>query len=296
MPGAMRDDLESDVEADWHRRVVGRSLRTARERSVDRGMNLIRAAVTVLDRSNGEDITVQEVADEAGQSLRTLYQYFASKDDLLLAVFEEAMRTYTKMIARAIDDLSDPLERLAGALIAALRMPEHSGTGVDRGLTRLRLKLAEVDPQHVGEAQAALTSLVRELAEAAAADGRITVRDPEGATFMVLSLNAAFITAQTLGNDAGVRRPELFAVVAFCLHGLGADVDDGVAGLGRRAATPAGPPAPRRNRPQGRLDDRRRHPPAVAPGANQLREAGMTAGRPPARRHAGGSTTVRVSR
>ena len=29
MPGAMRDDLESDVEADWHRRVVGRSLRTA---------------------------------------------------------------------------------------------------------------------------------------------------------------------------------------------------------------------------------------------------------------------------
>ena len=259
-------------------------------------MNLIRAAVTVLDRSNGEDITVQEVADEAGQSLRTLYQYFASKDDLLLAVFEEAMRTYTKMIARAIDDLSDPLERLAGALIAALRMPEHSGTGVDRGLTRLRLKLAEVDPQHVGEAQAALTSLVRELAEAAAADGRITVRDPEGATFMVLSLNAAFITAQTLGNDAGVRRPELFAVVGVLPARSRSRRRRRVAGLGRRAATPAGPPAPRRNRPQGRLDDRRRHPPAVAPGANQLREAGMTAGRPPARRHAGGSTTVRVSR
>ncbi len=240
MPGAMRDDLDSGAEADWHRRVVGRSLRTARERSVDRGMNLIRAAVTVLDRSNGEDITVQEVADEAGQSLRTLYQYFASKDDLLLAVFEEAMRTYTKMIGRAIDDLSDPLERLAGALIAALRMPEHSGTGVDRGLTRLRLKLAEVDPQHVGQAQAALTSLVRDLAEAAAADGRITVRDPEGATFMVLSLNAAFITAQTLGNDAGVRRPELFAVVAFSLQGLGADVDDGwLASVDARLRLPA---------------------------------------------------------
>ncbi len=57
-------------------------------------MSLIRAAATVLARSNGEDITVQEVADEAGQSLRTLYQYFESKNDLLLAVFEEAMRTY----------------------------------------------------------------------------------------------------------------------------------------------------------------------------------------------------------
>ena len=63
-------------------------------------MNLISAAAAVLDRCNGEDITVQEVADEAGQSLRTLYQYFESKDDLLLAVFEEAMRTYARLIER----------------------------------------------------------------------------------------------------------------------------------------------------------------------------------------------------
>ena len=74
--------------ADWQRRVVGRSLRTAAERSVDRGLSLINAAAAVLERSNGEDITVQEVADEAGQSLRTLYQYFESKDHLLLAAFQ----------------------------------------------------------------------------------------------------------------------------------------------------------------------------------------------------------------
>lgn len=226
MVRAVPHDLDDGGEADWQRRVVGRSLRTARERSVDRGMNLIRAAMTVLDRSRGEDITVQEVADEAGQSLRTLYQYFASKDDLLLAVFEEAMRTYAQMIGRAIEDLSDPLERLAGALIAALRMPEFSGTGVDRGLARLRLKLAEAEPEHVGQAQQALTSFVRGLVEAAAEDGRITVADAEGATFVLLSLNAAFITSETLGNDAGVRRPALLAVASFGLHGLGADVDD----------------------------------------------------------------------
>ena len=45
---------------------------------------------------------MQEVADEAGQSLRTLYQYFESKDDLLLAVFEEAMKTYARMIRESI--------------------------------------------------------------------------------------------------------------------------------------------------------------------------------------------------
>ena len=56
----------------------------------------MQAAARLLERTNGDRFTVQDVADEAGQSLRTLYQYFESKDDLLLAVFEEAMRTYAQ--------------------------------------------------------------------------------------------------------------------------------------------------------------------------------------------------------
>lgn len=119
----------SGDDAGWRRRVVDRSLQSAAARSVDRSMNLIRAAATVLIRANGDDITVQEVADEAGQSLRTLYQYFSSKDDLLLAVFEEAMITYAAMVRGAIAALDDPLDRLAGALIAASRMPEPPGRG-----------------------------------------------------------------------------------------------------------------------------------------------------------------------
>ena len=218
--------LGEDTDADWQRRVVGRSLRGAAERSVDRGLNLIRAAAAVLDRCNGEDITVQEVADEAGQSLRTLYQYFESKDDLLLAVFEEAMRTYARLIEDAIVDLNDPLERLAGAMVAAVRMPEVSGSGLDRGLIRLRLKLSEARPDMVGRAQSAVASLLSDLVSSAASAGQIDVDDPQGATFLILSVNAAFITAATVGNDAGVPRPDLLGITSFCLRGLGADLGD----------------------------------------------------------------------
>jgi len=105
-------------------------------------------------------------------------------------------------------------------------MPEVSGSGVDRGLSRLRLKLSEVEPEMVGRAQAAVTTLVRELVEAAAGAGRIEVSDPEAATFMILSLNAAFITSQTLGNDAGVPRPDVVGFASFCLRGLGAELDE----------------------------------------------------------------------
>ncbi len=250
-----------DADADWQRRVVGRSLRTAAERSVDRGKNLIRAAAAVLERSHGEDITVQEVADEAGQSLRTLYQYFESKDDLLLAVFEEAMRTYAQLIEQSISGLSDPLERLAGAMVAAVRMPELSESGFDRGLVRLRLRLSQTKPDMVGRAQGAVTSLVRTLVEAAAVAGRIEAADPEAATFMILSLNAAFITTQTIGNDAGVRRPDVTGMAAFCLRGLGADVGTAwCEAIGSRLELPVVPPSAAVARVGGRarVPERRR--------------------------------------
>ena len=249
---------QRDDEADWHRRVVGRSLRTAAERSVDRGKALIVAAAVVLERDNGEDINVQDVADEAGQSLRTLYQYFESKDDLLLAVFEEAMRTYAQLLRSAIEDLDDPLGRLAGAIVAAVSMPAFSDTGFDRGLARLRLRLAESRPDLVGRAQQAITTLVRELVEAAAAAGRIRGEDPEAATFMVLALNAAFITTERLGNDTGVGRPDIPGMVTFCLQGLGAPVEPAwLEGVTARVRFPARRPQLVPGTPRSR-DGRRR--------------------------------------
>lgn len=212
--------------ADWHQRVVRRSLKAATKRSIDRGSNLIAAAATLLERSNGDGFTVQDVADEAGQSLRTLYQYFESKDDLLLAVFEEAMRTYARMIETSVADLTDPLERLGGALIASVRMSEVSGTGVDRGLARLRLKLSEVEPELVARSQAPVTTFVRDLVAAASDAGQVHVADVEAATYMLLAVKSALITSRTLGNDTAVRLPSDLALTQFCLEGLGAPCDE----------------------------------------------------------------------
>jgi AcrR family transcriptional regulator len=220
------DEQAGDGAADWHARVVKRSLRTATKRSIDRGASLVGAAARLLERSNGDGFTVQDVADEAGQSLRTLYQYFESKDDLLLAVFEESMRTYAGVLDGALVDLSDPLERLGGGLIAALRMRDFSGTGVDRGLARLRLKLSEVEPELVARSQQPVTQRMHDLVARARDAGAISAEDTEAATYMLLALRTAFITSHTLGNDSGARLPEVFALVSFCLGGLGADVDE----------------------------------------------------------------------
>ncbi|MEX5712974.1 TetR/AcrR family transcriptional regulator [Parafrankia sp. FMc6] len=220
-----QDDDDEDVGADWHRRVVGRSLHSAQRRSIDRGARLIRAAAAVLERSNGQSLTVQDVADEAGQSLRTLYQYFASKDDLLLAVYEEAMRTYARIIRAAIATIEDPVERLAGGVIAAARMPAlHDKAGVDRGLSQLRLQIGQVDPNLVARSQAPVTALYQELigdATAAVATASAPVLGVEQATYFLMSVRTSLVLSTTLGNEYGLRLPDVMDLSVFCLGGLG---------------------------------------------------------------------------
>jgi AcrR family transcriptional regulator len=202
--------------------VVDRSLDDAKRRSIDRGARLIRAAAKVLDRTNGESLTVQEVADEAGQSLRTLYQYFGSKDDLLLAVFEEAMRTYAQLLEAAIAGFDDPLERLAAAIIAAGRLPEvHGSGGRDRGLSQLRLQLSGAQPDLLASAQRPVITLFRVLIADAVLSGQLPGVDVEKATYFVCSLRNAYSTSATLGSDLGLQLPDVIEVSLFSLGGLG---------------------------------------------------------------------------
>lgn len=224
MPEATTERLPDDgTGPDWHRRVVGRSLHGATRRSIDRGARLVRAAAEVLERTNGESLTVQDVADQAGQSLRTLYQYFASKDDLLLAVFEEAMRTYAKIIRAAVAHLDDPVERLAGGIIASARMPAlHGKAGVDRGLSHLRVQLGQAEPELVARSQEPVTSLFRELvADALAAGAPTAALGVEAATYFVSSTRTSFILSMTLGNEYDVAFPDVIDLSCFCLGGLG---------------------------------------------------------------------------
>jgi len=213
---------EEEGGADWERRVVGRSLDGARRRSIDRGARLIRAAAKVLERSNGESLTVQEVADEAGQSLRTLYQYFASKDDLLLAVYEEAMGTYARLIRAAIEPLDEPVERLAGSLIASTRLPAlHERSGVDRGLSRLRLQLAQADPGLIARSQEPVTEVFRELVAEAFEAASPTLIGVEQGTYFVLALRNSFALSATLGNEFDLAMPDPLELSVFCFGGLG---------------------------------------------------------------------------
>ena len=51
----------------------------------------IGAALELITTNGGKDFTVQEVVERSGQSLRSFYQHFDGKHELLLALFEESV-------------------------------------------------------------------------------------------------------------------------------------------------------------------------------------------------------------
>jgi AcrR family transcriptional regulator len=102
---------------------VARSLDSARVRSEGRVQRFLDAGFELLaSAESGKEFTVQEVVDGSGQSLRSFYQYFAGKHELLLALFDEAIRSTAERLEELVSQQSDPLERLHCFVVEYFRM------------------------------------------------------------------------------------------------------------------------------------------------------------------------------
>jgi AcrR family transcriptional regulator len=92
---------------------VARSLDSARVRSEGRVQRFLDAGFELLSSAeSGKEFTVQEVVDRSGQSLRSFYQYFAGKHELLLALFDEAIRATSERLDDLVAKEQSPRDRL----------------------------------------------------------------------------------------------------------------------------------------------------------------------------------------
>jgi len=110
---------------------VARSLDPARLRAEQRVQRFLDAAMELMRNSPDREFTVQEVVERSGQSLRSFYQYFAGKHELLLALFEESVRSSAEHVLTQIEPLSDPLERLHAFTSEYYRLCRPSRPGKD---------------------------------------------------------------------------------------------------------------------------------------------------------------------
>jgi AcrR family transcriptional regulator len=147
----------------WKRRAVERSTKAAKLRAEQRVEHFRDAALAIINEKGTTDFTVQEVVERSRQSLRSFYQHFNGKHELLLALFEDALCRAADQIRAVAAGRTDPMARLQVAveLLFELCRPDP---GAQRPLfTDFAPQLLLAHPAEVKIAHAPLLALFTEL-------------------------------------------------------------------------------------------------------------------------------------
>jgi AcrR family transcriptional regulator len=160
-------------EPAWKQRAVERSTRAAKLRAEQRVQRFLDAAQAIITEKSTTDFTVQEVVDHSRQSLRSFYQHFDGKHELLLALFEDALRRATGQIAEAAASRDDPVEALKAAVQLLFDLSRPDPEVRQPLFTDFTPQLLLSHPAEVRRAHAPLLELLTSLTGAAAASGRL---------------------------------------------------------------------------------------------------------------------------
>ena len=205
-------------EPAWKQRAVERSTQAAKRRAEQRVERFLDAAQAIMREKGTTDFTVQDVVDRSGQSLRSFYQHFDGKHELLLALFEDAMSKCADHLRIAAAEKSTPLERLKTA-VQTLFDTSRPDPAAQRPLFpdfALRLLLSHPAELRVANAPllALLTDLMTELKEAG-----LLRPDFEPRRVAAVTMQTVMFNAQSSGQ-AGAHPITADEIWNFCAKGL----------------------------------------------------------------------------
>lgn len=92
------------------------------EKFQDKRRVILDAALKTFVRRGYSETRVSEIASEAGVAEGTLYNYFPSKEDLLLALFDEKWSGIIDEIKNKISRFDDPNKKLKAIFSLVIRM------------------------------------------------------------------------------------------------------------------------------------------------------------------------------
>jgi AcrR family transcriptional regulator len=224
----------TDRPGTWRELAVARSLDPARARAEERVQRFLDAALELMmQNETGKDFTVQDVVERSGQSLRSFYQYFAGKHELLLALFEESVRATAEQLQAAVDGVDDPLERLHRFVVEHYlvcrpvprsRSAKRSGP-TPAAMAEFGQRLLTEHPREASRAFVPVVSLFEQLLDDAAAAGAIRPglqhRSVAGVALQAIMFNAfaATISGSSIRPDGHDEAEELWDLF---IHGIGA--------------------------------------------------------------------------
>ena len=206
----------------WRDRALARSLAPARARSADRLERLVEVARDLADETGSAGFTVAQVAARAGVSLKVFYRYFASKDDLLVALLEEDSRLGASLLRASVEAHQDAEAQLRAAVTGVLELITWPGAlGYAGVLIREHRRLAESRPEELNRALAPIIDVLTDTLERAVSTGVAAAPQPRRAARTIFALVLVAIHEVVLDRAEPLEEADF--LWAFCWGGLRRD-------------------------------------------------------------------------
>jgi len=181
-----------------------------------------------MQRNDSHDVAVADILAEADLSTRSFYRHFASKDELLCAMYRrEADAAAARLVAR-VDAAGTPRQALEAWIDEIMSFGHHRKKAARAAvLGSPGAMRAEGYAEEMRHAIALLLAPLRDILVAGRADGSFPRADPAADARLMQSVvwTAAGLDQKQVAH--GSRAEATRAVLSFCLRAVGADRDDG---------------------------------------------------------------------
>jgi TetR/AcrR family transcriptional regulator len=171
-----------------------------------------------LIRQKGDAFTTQELVKEAGVALQTFYRYFASKDELLLAVIADAMTESCTRWEAAARELPDPLARVRFYITSVIDVLDTEEGETARFVVTTHWRLHRIFPTELAEAEQPFVDLLLAEINAATKAGSLRPTNPESDAWFIVELVRAVYHYYAYAPRRDDIKDQLWQ---FCLAALG---------------------------------------------------------------------------
>jgi AcrR family transcriptional regulator len=186
-----------------------------------RERRFMKSALAILGETGRTDFTVLEVVERSKTSLRSFYQHFSTKDELLLALIDKIMSESTRKWRDDTTGLG-PAEALR-VLIDRICTPAESTTQdrVNRGLTNYNDHLAESLPREYARVLSPLHELIKDIINRGIADGSFRAGlDVDATAALIMQSALGAMRLQVLGAELNGVPINADHIYHFCVGGL----------------------------------------------------------------------------
>ena len=190
---------------------------------------VIDVARRLFGERGSTDVSMEEIATEAGVARSTVYVYFANRDELLRACLERMHTQLLDGLAAAWEEGAEPEDRLRTLFEGVFELIDDSPAFFRLAVTTEDAVAVTADAVQRGASSSTpglamiglnIARLIQDLYEEGVAAGRFRVLDPAVATALIGQMLFGAMSIRA-GDPAPRPREEAAAVVCdFVLHGL----------------------------------------------------------------------------